>query len=440
MKKVKQLFLIIIFFSAIKVSAQEFNRAKMDSLFARIDEHQKGMGSIAIYKGDSEVYQKSIGFASIADKNKASVETKYRIGSISKTFTATIIMQLINDGKLELSTKLSSYYPEIKNSSEISIEHLLRHRSGIFNFTNAQNYTSWMEKPISKQALTSKIATYESVFKPNTKAEYSNSNYVLLSFIAEKIKSKEFSEIIQKQICKPCALKNTYYGSKISVANNEALSYTKLTNWDLSTETDMSVPVGAGAIVSTPSDLNLFLNCLFNNKLVNEETLAKMMEIQDGYGIGLLRVPFYTKYTYGHTGGIDGFRSNAFYFPEDKVSISYLSNGVVMPLNDILIGALSIYYGLDFELPEFKTGLELTSEELDKYLGVYSSPTFPLKITITKKGNALFAQATGQSSFPLEAYEIDKFKFDQAMLKMEFNPKENQVTLLQGEGKFLLTT
>jgi hypothetical protein len=152
----------------------------------------------------------------------------------------------------------------------------------------------------------------------------------------------------------------------------------------------------------------------------------------------MFQIQFYERKAFGHTGGIDGFQSMIGYFPDDNISIAYTSNGVVMPMNDILIGALSIYFGKDYTLPDFQPAMELTSEELDKYLGVYSSPTFPLKVTITKNGNTLIGQATGQPSFPLEAFEKDKFKFDQAMLKLEFQPDENIMMLKQRGGEFEL--
>ena len=134
-----------------------------------------------------------------------------------------------------------------------------------------------------------------------------------------------------------------------------------------------------------------------------------------------------------------GFQFNAAYFPIDNVSIAYTSNGVVMPMNDILIGALSIYFGKEYVLPEFKPDLELTTDDLDKYLGINSCPDFPLKITISKKEKVLIGQATGQSSFPLEAYEVNKFKFDQAVLKLEFFPENNKMILRQAGRGFEFT-
>ncbi len=434
--KNKLLSLLALFLLTFGINAQTFDKAKMDSLFKKIESNEKGMGSISIFKNENEIYQNSFGFADIENGIRATEKTKYRIGSVSKTFTATIIMQLIDEEKLSLNTKLAEFYPEIPNANEITIEQLLRHRSGLYNFTNSEDYQNWMGKPHSKSEVIEIFIENGTVFKPDEKAKYSNTNYVLLSYIAEKIEQKEFSEILNKRIIEPCSLKNTYYGRKINTVENEALSYTKTHSWNLSTETDMSVPAGAGAIVSNPTDLNIFYNHLFTGKLVSDNSLQEMMEIVDGYGIGMFQL-FHQK-AYGHTGGIDGFRSTASFFPKDSTLITYISNAVDLPKRDITVGTLKIYYNEEYTLPEFKPGLKLKSEDLDQYLGVYCSSTNPLKITISKDSTVLIAQASGQSSFPLEAYELHKFKFDQAMLKLEFIPKENKMILKQGGGEYEL--
>jgi len=189
----------------------------------------------------------------------------------------------------------------------------------------------------------------------------------------------------------------------------------------------MSIPSGAGAIVSTPSDLNVFLNALFSGNVVNESSLKAIKRLVDGYGIGLIQLPFYERKAFGHNGGIDGLQSNASYFESDMVSLALTMNGVVMGMNDILIGALSIFFGRDYDLP-----IMLKSEDLDQYLGVYSSQQLPLKLTITKKGNQLKGQATGQSAFHLEAFYINNFRFNPAGIKIEFLPEKNQLILKQG--------
>ena len=436
MKKSKIIVLIFLLGITLTLSAQSFDKQKMDSLFSIIEKNEKGMGSVSLFYDGKEVYRKSYGYADIENKLENNATTKFRIGSISKTFTATIIMKLVESKKLSLSTNLSDFYPQIKNADKITISHLLQHRSGIANFTSMEDYIQWNTEKQTKEQIINRIRLGGVSFEPNEKFEYSNSNYALLTFIAEDVSKKKFSELLQEMIVKPCQLKSTFVGGNINVENNEALSYTRLSEWTLEKETDMSIPLGAGFIVSTPSDLNAFLNCLFAGKLVKEETLNQMTTIIDGFGFGLIQVPFYDMKGYGHTGGMDGFQANAFYFPQEKVSIALTSNGVVYPLNDIIIGSLSIYFGKEYQLPQFEKSITLTAEELDNYLGVYSTSAFPLKLTISRNGNTLIAQGTGQPSFPLECVEKNRFKFDQARLELEFIPTENKMILKQNGMTF----
>ena len=151
--------------------------------------------------------------------------------------------------------------------------------------------------------------------------------------------------------------------------------------------------------------------------------------------MGLIQMPFYDKIGFGHTGGIDGFRSVFAYFPTGEISFAYTSNGMNFNGNDISIAVLSVVYDKSFEIPEF-TIYELSDEDLNKYLGVYSSKQLPLKMTITKANNQLFGQGTGQPSFPLEAIEKDKFEFKQAGVVLEFNPTNKTMILKQGGGVF----
>lgn len=419
--------------------SSDFDKDKMDSLFSIIEKNEKAMGSVSIFHNGEEVYQNSLGYADVKKNLIANQGTIYRIGSISKTYTTSIISQLIDENKLSLDTKLQNYFPEIPNASEITIEQMLRHRSGLYNFTNAADLLSWMEQPKSKTELIQIFVDNGTVFSPDEKAEYSNTNFVLLSYIAEEIDGKSFSTILEDRITTPLKLKKTYYGDKINTAKNEALSYKKGESWELDTESDMSIPVGAGAIVSTPTDINAFYYRLFKGDVVSDKSLIQMRKMVDNFGMGLFQMPFYDKKGFGHTGGIDGFRSMVAYFPNDDVSVALTANSMQMNMNDILIGALSIYYGKDYELPEFKPTLEIDSDELDIYAGTYSSADFPLKVTIFKQDDVLMGQATGQPAFALEAYEINNFKFDQAGLKLEFLPEENKMILKQGGGVYELT-
>lgn len=430
--------LLMILLSSFTGFAQNFDKAKLDSYFDLLEENNKFIGSVAISENGEIVYTKTIGHVDIENNIKADAESKYRIGSISKTFTTVLSLQAVEKGKLNLSQTIEGYFPNIPKADKITIQHLLSHRSGIHNFTNDEDYLSWNTQAQTEEEMVAMIAQKGSDFKPGSRAEYSNSNFVLLTYILEKAYQKPYSQLVSMYITEPINLKNTYLGGKIKPGHNECKSYRFSGSWQLETETDISIPLGAGGIVSTPSDLVRFSDALFGGKLVSKESLDLMMTIEDGYGIGLFQIPFHDKLAYGHTGGIDGFSSIFAHFSDGNISYALVSNGSNFNNNDISIATLSAVYDKAYELPTFKV-YDLSSEDLDKYLGVYSSKQVPLKISITKDGNTLIAQATGQAAFPLDATEKDIFQFDPAGVVMEFAPTEKSFILKQGGGAFTFT-
>ncbi len=398
----------------------------------------QAMGSLTISKKGVVVYSRAIGYSFISGNEKlpARDQTKYRIGSITKMFTATMIFQLIEDGKLTLTTTVDKFFPQLPNASKITISNLLNHRSGLHNFTDDPEYQTWMTQPKTRDEMLAIISKGGVDFQPNEKSSYSNSGYVVLAYIIEKISKQSYSKYLSNRITSKIGLSSTYVGPKTDTKKNESFSYRFLNSWDLGgPETDLSIPGGAGAIVSTPADLTKFIESLFFLKLISSSSLEQMKTMTDGYGMGMFQFPFYTKQAYGHTGGVDGFASILEYFPEDSLALAYCSNGQVYPMNYILIGVLSIYFNQPYSIPTFS----LKTEDLDKYLGVYSSIQIPLKITITKNATTLISQAAGQQSFPLDATEKDKFKFDPAGIKVEFNPDKNEMTLKQGGQTVLFT-
>ena len=418
--------------------SQNLDKTKLDNYFNTLEQNNKFMGSVAVSKNGEIIYTKSIGLADVENRVKATENSKYRIGSISKSFTTVLILKAVEQKKLDLDQTIDKWFPTIKNAKKITVKHLLSHRSGIHNFTDDKDYLTWNTQPQTEKEMIAIISKGGSDFNPDSKAEYSNSNFVLLTYILEKTFTKSYSDLLQEFIVKPIGLTNTYVFGKIYPNNNECKSYKFLGTWKLEPETDFTVPLGAGAITSTPSDLTRFADALFSGKLLKNESLEIMKTIKDGYGLGLFQIPFYKSIGYGHTGKIDGFSSVYSYFPDDKIWFGLISNGTNMNNNDISFAVLSAVYDKPYEIPVFTT-FTLTSEELNKYLGVYASKQIPMKITITKDGNNLIAQGTGQPSFPLEATDKDKFKFDQAGAEFEFNPTAKTMILFQGGGQINFT-
>jgi CubicO group peptidase (beta-lactamase class C family) len=295
-----------------------------------------------------------------------------------------------------------------------------------------------LDKPKSRDELFAIIARNAVDFPPDQKASYSNANYILLGWIIEDVTHQSLAGALQERICKRIGLRNTYLGAALDTLHGESYSYKFVTAWQPETITDMSIPGGAGSVVSTSSDLCLYIESLFAGKLMADSMLLKMKTTVDGFGMGMFSYPFINRRAYGHTGGIDGFSTMLTYFPEDSLAVAYCSNAQAYGINDIMIGVLSIYYNQPYLLPVFKH-IALKPEDLDRYIGLYSSNQLPMKISITKDSVSLIAQASGQSSFRLEAIEMDKFSYDLAGLKMDFIPDRKEMILRQGGGVFVFT-
>ncbi|WP_234974608.1 serine hydrolase domain-containing protein [Tenacibaculum agarivorans] len=434
MKKILLLFLI-----GINTFSQEINAKKLDAYFSVLEEKDKLFSSSSVIKNGEIIYRKTIGYADISKAQKNTVDTKFRIGSITKTFTSVLILKAIEANKIKLETTLDTYFPDVKNAKKITIKNLLNHSSGIFNFTNDASYLTYYTSEKTRKEILDIIYSFKPSFNPGEKHSYSNSNYVLLSFILEDIYQKSYATLLQDNIVSPLGLKNTQVGSTINLNSNECNSYKKNGNWRIAAETDMSIPLGAGCIISTPSDLVMFIDALFEYKIVSKESVSEMIKLDEGYGLGIFSYPFRKEKGYGHNGGIDGFHSVLMYFPKDRIGIATTSNGVAdFTLNDLSIVLLRAAYGKEFDLPDFSE-IKIDENKLNELTGVYASNSFPLKITIRVVDGKLSAQATGQSSFVLKAKNDSVFTFKQAGIVLEFNREKQEMTLKQGGGVFTLT-
>jgi D-alanyl-D-alanine carboxypeptidase len=431
------LFLVVVF---EPLYAQNFNKEKLDSLMNELHANNKAMGTVVISKNNKPVYQKSIGYSFIEGSQKSGLDknTRYRVGSITKMFTAVLVFQLIEEGRLELSTPVAKFFSQLPNADKITIGNMLSHSSGLFDYV--REWDSWRFRSKTPEEIVNIIAEKKPEFEPGTKTAYSSSNYILLGYIIEKLCSKPYAQVLKERVTSKISASDTYYGGKIDVKNKEAFSYAfENGTWKPQPETNMTAAGGAGAIVSTATDLATFIHALFSGKLISRESLGRMLTLKDGVGMGVEQLPFYHMKVYGHSGQIDLFQSWALYFPNDSVSVVYLSNGYGgVPINDVLKGILHIYYNKPYEIPNFKT-IALSPEELNSYTGVYDCKQPRMRVTITKKVAGLFAQATGQSPFLLEPIGKDRFRYDAAGIVIEFLTGRKEFILKQGGGSYFFT-
>lgn len=417
--------------------AQTFDKAKLDQFLDRIAEKNKGMGSLTLARAGNVLYSRSFGYSQINgdEKKPLTAETKYRISSVTKTFTAVMIFQLVEEEKLRLTDTLDRFFPQIPNAARITIGQILAHRSGIHDL---EADGSWGMQPRTQEEVIARIAQGQPDFEPDARHRYSNAGYILLGYIAEKAGGKPYQEALKERITSKIGLKDTYFGAgNTDPGKNEALSYRYIGGWRDAPELDFSVPGGAGSILSTPADMVKFIQALFDLKLVSQDSLKQMTTMRDAEGMGMEAFSFAGKTLYGHTGGSGSSGAWLAYFPDEKLALAYTTNAKIYPVRDIVSGVLDICWNRPFQIPTFDA-FDVSPEVLDRYTGVYAIPGTPAKVTVTRDGSTLYFQPAGQSAVPLEATAEDKFKID-PFLVFEFDAAKGEMTINRAGQKRVFT-
>ncbi len=429
---------IRILFLFISLNSSLFAQNKFENLsnyFDSIEHYNLFSGSVALRKNDQIIFDRQFGQIGESMSNVQS-GTKFRIGSISKTFTATLIMLAVEDKKLKTTDKVSKFFPSLPNSKKITIEHLLRHTAGIYNFTNDSLFWTRNEKNILQDELISIISNYPSQFQPGTKYEYSNSGYYLLACILEKVYQKKYENILNEKITIPLQLNNTYEGTTIEAAQNEALAITysfPQQKWINQPITNSSHLLGAGGILSTPSELTHFMTALFTGEILTDKSLKQMKTFQFNYGYGILPIPYKLNSAYGHTGGIDTYSAITGFFDSDTLAFAITLNGYVNGMNDIAVAMLSAYFGDLIKMPTPISFCNVPVEKLDKYVGEYYNAQHKLKLLVEKdiEQNSLKIKLENQPSITTIPTQINIFEYPMVDAKFTFNSDKKTVVLNQ---------
>lgn len=417
------------------LNGKAINKEKLDDFLDYIAQNNQGIGSVSIFRNGIQEYHKDFG-QQLLKNVTYDKETQYQIGSVSKMITAVMLMQLVESGKLKLDEKLAKFFPEISNAKKITLHQMLNHTSGLGDYVGEPKDNWLFKKPVGDQAIIAEIKKQGVTFEPGKKLRYSNSAYFLLSRILEKLSGKPYNVILKENILDKAGMKHTF--SVMDDPKNVFKSYKFADgSWNEVSDFNFHNCIGLGDIVSTTEDMNLFTDALFNGKFIKKETVDLMISNKNEkvFGIGMMKMPFYTITAYGHGGDTAGSHSTVSYEPIDKLSFAVALNGENMRHNDLYLGVLNLLYGRDYKYPSFDNGK--SDEELSPYAGEYESKEIPVPLTVFSKNGALFAQGTGQQEFPLEKVEKNKFQFEQAGITILFIPENKQMQFIQ-KGKTYL--
>ena len=421
----KNYYLLIILVSQQIFAQSIHNKIKLDSTYDAFAKYDKAMFRIKVQKDGKDIYEKNVGFADLESETIPDDNTKYRIGSVTKTFTAALIFKAIDEGKLKQTDKLAKFFPKIKNADIIDIASLLNHTSGIQNINQSKFYDLIKNKEQPRDLLLEMIYRLPSVSPPEYRYSYCNTGYIILGYILEKVYGQSYSDILKEKITDPLELRNTGIGkSTIQPENNEAKSYSYYINWKKNLDTGLNNFMAAGNIVSTPEDVNKFLNALFEGKLISEKSLVQMKNTQKG----MFRYPYESKNMYGHTGSVLGFLTFALYIPEDKITICITENGVRYDIDDILDYVVKDLYDDKYEIPDFKR-IALPEQKLQQYVGKYkySGSENPLNVYI--QNGKLYIQQGESLEILIEATKEDYFVYDTNKIELNFLPEKKKMIM-----------
>jgi len=400
-------FLPFLFFTACATQNLE---SKVDEYINAHLKLQKFSGSILIAQKGKILLSKGYGMANYELDVPNTPQMKFLLGSITKQFTSMAVMQLQEKGLLSVDDSLKKYIPDYPDGDKITVHHLLTHTSGIPNFTSFPEYTKTMMLASPVEETVERFKNKELEFTPGEKFSYSNSGYILLGYIIEKVSQKPYEAYLKENILQPLNLEDTGYGHYEPILEKRAAGYSwgkdHLVN---ASYLDMSIPHGAGALYSTVEDLYLWDRALYTEKLVSKNSLDKIFTpFKDNYGYGWGISELFGHKRISHGGGINGFTTDISRYPDDDVCIIVLSNFDHSSTGKISQDLAAIVFGEKYEFPKERKEVKVDPKIYEAYVGQYElKPNFI--ITITKENDRLFAQATGQPK--AEIYPESEIKF-----------------------------
>jgi CubicO group peptidase (beta-lactamase class C family) len=403
MMKLSIIRLLIFLFIAVSLSTGLANEhaEKIDDLMQTYFNNGQFNGSILVSEGGKVIYKKGFGLADMEWQIANTADTKFRLASITKQFTATLIMQLVEEGKITLDGKLNDFLPYYRKDTgdRVTIHHLLTHTSGIPNFTSQPEYGSQvMRTTLSPESLVVKYCMGNLEFEPGTQSRYSNSAYNILGAIIEYVTGKTYEQVLQERIFGPLKMDDSGYDHSRTLLSKRAAGYEKsFDGYRNASFLDMSVPYSAGALYSTVEDLYLWDRGLYTDQILTQVSLEKMFTADlehYGYGWGIYYIPVGgdSVKAVAHSGGINGFNSRIMRILADQHLIVVLTNAPGAPLPQLVLKIAAILYDQSYELPK-----KYASDEIARVLMAEGTHAAETRFTqIKQEESASYEFSEGQ--------------------------------------------
>jgi len=409
------LLLLCLSVAALAQTTDDAQAAKaIDELMAKSYPADGPGASIIVIKEGRTLLRKGYGMADMELGVKVEPDMVFRLGSITKQFTAVSILMLAEQGKLSLTDDIKKFFPDYPtNGRTITVEHLLTHTSGIKSYTSIRAWLSMWRKDMTVAELIDLFKNEPADFEPGTQWSYNNSGYILLGAIIEKISGMTYEQFLQKNIFDPLGMKHTFYGSATRLIPRRVPGYSMTKEGLRNSEyLSMTQPYAAGALLSNVDDMALWDAALYTDKLVKQASLQKAWTpyiLKDGtttnYGFGWSKFQYEGHTMIEHGGGIHGFSTIGIRVPEEHVYVLILTNRDYQTPDDVGLRVAALAIGKPWREP---VAVTVAPTDLDSLAGVYQISEKE-NYNVRRDAGKLFIQRGGGRQaevFPLSPTEF----------------------------------
>jgi len=419
MKQSASLRLLLLAFLVTFAASAQQSSAPPPDLTAKFNEYMDAQarisrftGAVLVAREGKVLFARGYRMANMEHNIANTPQTKFRLGSITKQFTAVAFMQLQEKGKLTVQDLVCKYVPECPAAwAPITIHHLLTHTSGIPSFTSFPDYQPTMMLPSPPEKTLARFRDKPLDFAPGERYSYSNSGYVLLGYILEKVAGQTYDQYLREHILDPAGMSNTGYDWNTTVLPGRASGYSRRgqSAYANAEYIHMSIPHAAGSMYGSVEDFVKWDQALYGETVLKQASLGAMFTpVKDNYAYGWVVRDIAGRKTIGHGGGINGFNTAFTRYPDDNLMVVAFSNVEGTRVGPVTNDLAAIALGLPYELPKERIAITVDPKILDTYVGRYElAPTF--SITVTRERDGLMTQATGQSKVPIFAESETKF-------------------------------
>jgi CubicO group peptidase (beta-lactamase class C family) len=397
-------------------------------------------GSVLLIHRNQTLWNEAYGPANREWKVANTKDTKFRIGSITKTFTAVGILLLEQEGKLSVNDPIHKHLPDAPESwRTITLHHLLSHTSGIHSLTNWAGFSMFSRLPLTTKELYERIRDWPLRFAVGEQYEYSNSGFIILGLVIEKVSGQTYREFLQDSLLKPALMANSGLDVSEEILPQRAAGYKN--NGENATYLDMCIPFSAGAMYSTTGDLAKWVDALMTDKILRLEARTKLWTpVKGKYGYGWSVINRNGKRMVGHNGSINGFQSSLWWLPEQQLLSVVLCNRNGPDADRLSVELVDIAMGERVSTPRLRRFTQLNIPMMDRYIGTYRLDDLR-EVMITREGTELFLQVTKQPKFLLRAENDTNFYIQEVESDIELTLDQENIarslTIRQAAQKFV---